>query len=139
MVWSYSPGSCTKLASTMPQVIISCLFTFFTGLQVVLNSIIMAMLPLFHICLLVLFALIIYAIIGLEMFSGLLHKTCFDNVTGKLRCAADSGPEFKTKVQAKKKNSRNQINQFHEKIFWPKSIFCHFKNGQKSIFELGKS
>ena len=66
------------------SVIISCLFTFFTGLQVVLNSIIMAMLPLFHICLLVLFALIIYAIIGLEMFSGLLHKTCFDNVTGKI-------------------------------------------------------
>ena len=47
------------------------------------------------------------------------------------------------------------INQFHEtrpkklvksnksisrkKIFWRKSIFCNFKNGQKSIFELGKS
>ena len=25
------------------------------------------------------------------------------------------------------------------KIFLTKSIFCHFKNGQKSIFELGKS
>ena len=38
------------------------------------------------------------------------------------------------------KNSWNQIlNQFHEKIFWPKLIFCNFKNGQKSIFELGKS
>ena len=37
------------------------------------------------------------------------------------------------------KNSWNQINQFHEKIFWPNSIFCNFKNGQKSIFELGKS
>ena len=24
-------------------------------------------------------------------------------------------------------------------IFWPKSIFCNFKNGQKPIFELGKS
>ena len=23
-------------------------------------------------------------------------------------------------------------------IFWPNSIFCNFKNGQKSIFELGK-
>ena len=26
-----------------------------------------------------------------------------------------------------------------KKIFWPKSIFCNFKNGQKSIFGLGKS
>ena len=24
-------------------------------------------------------------------------------------------------------------------MFWPQSIFCHLKNGQKSIFELGKS
>ena len=24
-------------------------------------------------------------------------------------------------------------------FFWPNSIFCHFKNGQKSIFELGKN
>ena len=37
------------------------------------------------------------------------------------------------------KNSWNQINQFHEKIFWPNFIFCHFKNDQKSIFELRKS
>ena len=37
------------------------------------------------------------------------------------------------------KNSWNQINQFHEKTFWPNSIFCNFKTGQKSIFELGKS
>ena len=29
--------------------------------------------------------------------------------------------------------------QFHEKIFGTKSIFCNFKNGQKSIFELEKS
>ena len=54
----------------------------FTGLQVVLNSILMAMIPLLHIALLVLFVMIIYAIIGLELFSGLFHKTCFNNVTG---------------------------------------------------------
>ena len=40
------------------------------------------MIPLLHIALLVLFVIIIYAIIGLELFSGLLHKTCFDNITG---------------------------------------------------------
>ena len=44
----------------------------------------MAMIPLFHIALLVLFVIIIYAIIGLEMFSGRLHKACFDNITGEL-------------------------------------------------------
>lgn len=53
------------------------------GLQVVLNSILKAMVPLFHIALLVIFVIIIYAIIGLELFSGKLHKTCRDEVTGK--------------------------------------------------------
>lgn len=47
------------------------------GLQVVLNSIIKAMVPLLHIALLVLFVIIIYAIIGLELFMGKMHKTCF--------------------------------------------------------------
>ncbi len=54
-----------------------------SGLQVVLNSILMAMIPLLHIALLVIFVMIIYAIIGLELFSGILHKTCFTNDTGK--------------------------------------------------------
>lgn len=48
-----------------------------------LNSILRAMVPLLHIALLVLFVIIIYAIIGLELFSGALHKTCYDNKTGK--------------------------------------------------------
>lgn len=54
-----------------------------SGLQVVLNSIIMAMIPLLHIALLVIFVILIYAIIGLELFSGKLHQTCFINGTGK--------------------------------------------------------
>jgi hypothetical protein len=54
----------------------------FPGLQVVLNAILMAMIPLLHIALLVMFVIIIFAIIGLELFSGLLHKTCFINATG---------------------------------------------------------
>lgn len=53
------------------------------SLQVVLNSILRAMVPLLHIALLVLFVIIIYAIIGLELFSGKLHKTCFNNATGE--------------------------------------------------------
>ena len=53
-----------------------------SGLQVVLNSILRAMIPLLHIALLVVFVIIIYAIIGLELFSGKLHTTCYDAITG---------------------------------------------------------
>ncbi|CAH1158375.1 unnamed protein product [Phyllotreta striolata] len=66
------------------------------SLQVVLNSILRAMVPLLHIALLVLFVIIIYAIIGLELFSGKMHMTCYDNVTGKAMdephpCGTDEG------------------------------------------------
>ena len=37
------------------------------------------------------------------------------------------------------KNSWNQINQFYEKKIYQNPFFSNFKNGQKSIFELGKS
>ncbi|XP_048506510.1 voltage-dependent calcium channel type A subunit alpha-1 isoform X7 [Athalia rosae] len=47
------------------------------SLQVVLKSIIKAMAPLLQIGMLVLFAIIIFAIIGLEFYSGALHKTCY--------------------------------------------------------------
>ena len=56
-------------------------FAWPAGLQVVLNSILRAMVPLLHIALLVIFVIIIYAIIGLELFSGKLHKTCYDPET----------------------------------------------------------
>ncbi|XP_067122781.1 muscle calcium channel subunit alpha-1-like isoform X2 [Centruroides vittatus] len=52
------------------------------SLQVVLNSILRAMVPLLHIGLLVIFVIIIYAIIGLELFSGKMHQTCYNNFTG---------------------------------------------------------
>nr|AAO83839.1 voltage-dependent L-type calcium channel alpha-1 subunit isoform b [Lymnaea stagnalis] len=47
------------------------------SLQVVLNSIVRAMVPLLHIALLVIFVIIIYAIIGLELFYGKLHNACY--------------------------------------------------------------
>ncbi|KAG8191964.1 hypothetical protein JTE90_002238 [Oedothorax gibbosus] len=53
------------------------------SLQVVLNSILRAMVPLLHIALLVIFVIIIYAIIGLELFSGKMHETCYNNITGE--------------------------------------------------------
>lgn len=43
----------------------------------VLKSIIKAMKPLLQIGLLVLFAILIFAIIGLEFYSGALHRTCY--------------------------------------------------------------
>ncbi|UJR22467.1 hypothetical protein I4U23_025525 [Adineta vaga] len=51
------------------------------SLQIVLNSILRAMLPLLHIALLVLFVITIYAIIGLELFCGKMHMTCYYNGT----------------------------------------------------------
>ncbi|KAF6721167.1 Voltage-dependent L-type calcium channel subunit alpha-1F [Oryzias melastigma] len=52
------------------------------GLQIVLNSIMKAMVPLLHIGMLVMFVIIIYAIIGLELFIGRMHKSCYDTSTG---------------------------------------------------------
>ena len=48
-----------------------------------MNAILMAIIPLMNIALLVLFVIIIYAIIGLELFMGAFHKTCFDEITGR--------------------------------------------------------
>jgi len=54
------------------------------SLQIVMNAILMAIIPLINIALLVLFVIIIYSIIGLELFMGAFHKTCFDEITGEM-------------------------------------------------------
>lgn len=54
-----------------------------TGLQVVLKSIMKAMIPLLQIGLLLFFAILIFAIIGLEFYMGKFHTTCFDEGTGR--------------------------------------------------------
>ena len=41
------------------------------------------MVPLFHVALLVLFVILIYAIIGLELYSGMLNNPCYNNITNK--------------------------------------------------------
>ncbi|XP_038603650.1 voltage-dependent L-type calcium channel subunit alpha-1F [Tachyglossus aculeatus] len=61
------------------------------SLHIVLNSIMKAMVPLLHIALLVLFVIIIYAIIGLELFLGRMHKTCF-YVGSELEAEEDPSP-----------------------------------------------
>lgn len=69
------------------------------GLQVVLKSIMKAMIPLLQIGLLLFFAILIFAIIGLEFYMGKFHTTCFEEGTGRsiLRDArsfsGDKGPE----------------------------------------------
>ncbi|XP_010221608.1 PREDICTED: voltage-dependent N-type calcium channel subunit alpha-1B-like, partial [Tinamus guttatus] len=55
------------------------------SLQVVLKSIMKAMIPLLQIGLLLFFAILIFAIIGLEFYMGKFHTTCFDLVTGRWR------------------------------------------------------
>lgn len=78
------------------------------SLQVVLNAIIKAMIPLLHIALLVIFVIVIYAIIGLELFSGKMHETCFHNVTGKKHLISSFFPPFFTCFNC----SNNQIIGF---------------------------
>lgn len=55
---------------------------FCSGLQVVMNSILKSMLPLFHITLLVFFMVTIYSIMALELFKCKMHKTCYYTGTG---------------------------------------------------------
>ncbi|XP_039183003.1 voltage-dependent N-type calcium channel subunit alpha-1B isoform X5 [Crotalus tigris] len=53
------------------------------SLQVVLKSIMKAMVPLLQIGLLLFFAIVMFAIIGLEFYMGKFHKACFSNETGE--------------------------------------------------------
>ncbi|XP_061776482.1 voltage-dependent R-type calcium channel subunit alpha-1E [Nerophis ophidion] len=50
------------------------------SLQIVLKSIMKAMIPLLQIGLLLFFAILMFAIIGLEFYSGKLHHTCLSSV-----------------------------------------------------------
>ncbi|KRX18133.1 Muscle calcium channel subunit alpha-1 [Trichinella nelsoni] len=62
------------------------------SLQIVLNSVLQAMVPLFHVALLVLFVIIIYAIMGLELFCGKLSRTCVHPDTGLPLQGGSSSP-----------------------------------------------
>uniref|UniRef100_A0A8C2AWV9 Voltage-dependent P/Q-type calcium channel subunit alpha-1A n=1 Tax=Cyprinus carpio TaxID=7962 RepID=A0A8C2AWV9_CYPCA len=60
------------------------------SLQVVLKSIMKAMIPLLQIGLLLFFAILMFAIIGLEFYMGKFHTTCFDNITEEFPCGNDT-------------------------------------------------
>ncbi|XP_058941350.2 voltage-dependent calcium channel type A subunit alpha-1 isoform X1 [Pocillopora verrucosa] len=54
------------------------------SLQVVMKSIARAMIPLLQILFLILFVIVIYAIIGLELLRGKFQLTCYNTTTGEL-------------------------------------------------------
>ncbi len=59
-----------------------CKLFLFLGLQVVLKSIMKAMVPLLQIGLLLFFAIVMFAIIGVEFYMGKFHFTYFNVATG---------------------------------------------------------
>lgn len=68
----------TKLSSPLRVHVFSI-----AGLQVVLKSIMKAMVPLLQIGLLLFFAIVMFAIIGVEFYIGKFHTTCFRIDTGE--------------------------------------------------------
>lgn len=92
-------------------------------LQVVMNSILMALIPLFNIALLILFVMAIYAIIGLDLFLGQLHHTCFHNQTGEMmKEPSNCGGGY---------NCENEEDEFWEcRLHWegPNSGITNFDN-----------
>ncbi|KAI1891939.1 hypothetical protein AGOR_G00148870 [Albula goreensis] len=64
------------------------------SLQIVLKSIMKAMVPLLQIGLLLFFAILMFAIIGLEFYSGKLHKTCMRNSSSSESDSEDVKTDF---------------------------------------------
>ncbi|KAJ8339453.1 hypothetical protein SKAU_G00362390 [Synaphobranchus kaupii] len=79
------------------------------SLQVVLKSIMKAMVPLLQIGLLLFFAILMFAIIGVEFYMGKFHQTCFKRDTGEL--AAD----FPCGLEAP---ARTCSNDTECKLYW---------------------
>uniref|UniRef100_A0AAR2LCI8 Voltage-dependent P/Q-type calcium channel subunit alpha-1A n=1 Tax=Pygocentrus nattereri TaxID=42514 RepID=A0AAR2LCI8_PYGNA len=68
------------------------------SLQVVLKSIMKAMIPLLQIGVLLFVAILMFAIIGLEFYSGKFHKTCYDNATDEISDEQPCGDELPARV-----------------------------------------
>ena len=71
-------GDRTERREERAAIQISISFSFLSGLQVVISAILKAIGPLVNIALLLLFAIIIFAIVGLEFYAGALNSTCYD-------------------------------------------------------------
>uniref|UniRef100_A0A8C7L9Q7 Voltage-dependent N-type calcium channel subunit alpha n=1 Tax=Oncorhynchus kisutch TaxID=8019 RepID=A0A8C7L9Q7_ONCKI len=60
------------------------------SLQVVLKSIMKAMVPLLQIGMLLFFAILMFAIIGLDFYMGKFHRTCFSTDTAEFPCGMEA-------------------------------------------------
>ena len=116
-----------------------------TGLQIVMNAILMAIIPLMNIALLVLFVIIIYSIIGLELFMGAFHKTCFDVVTGALSLKPDNviyQPGTLYRFSSILLTAKRSTKLLEEKYFWgaANSVATDLQNVKSpaSLFTLSK-
>uniref|UniRef100_A0A452THY8 Voltage-dependent P/Q-type calcium channel subunit alpha-1A n=1 Tax=Ursus maritimus TaxID=29073 RepID=A0A452THY8_URSMA len=101
------------------------------SLQVVLKSIMKAMIPLLQIGLLLFFAILIFAIIGLEFYMGKFHTTCFEEGTGSVEIGdrymgiqepARTCPNG-TKCQPYWEGPNNGITQFDNILFAVLTVF----------------
>ncbi|CAL8332900.1 unnamed protein product [Lota lota] len=68
------------------------------SLQVVLKSIMKAMIPLLQIGLLLFVAILMFAIIGLEFYMGKFHTTCYDKITGDTVDELPCGKELPSRL-----------------------------------------
>ncbi|XP_077935955.1 calcium channel, voltage-dependent, P/Q type, alpha 1A subunit, b isoform X4 [Gasterosteus aculeatus] len=68
------------------------------SLQVVLKSIMKAMIPLLQIGLLLFVAILMFAIIGLEFYMGKFHTTCYDKVTREVVDSLPCGTELPSRL-----------------------------------------
>uniref|UniRef100_A0A4X2MAQ2 Voltage-dependent P/Q-type calcium channel subunit alpha n=1 Tax=Vombatus ursinus TaxID=29139 RepID=A0A4X2MAQ2_VOMUR len=102
------------------------------SLQVVLKSIMKAMIPLLQIGLLLFFAILIFAIIGLEFYMGKFHTTCFEEVTDDIQgeSPAPCGTEEPartcpngTKCKPYWEGPNNGITQFDNILFAVLTVF----------------
>ena len=78
-------GDRTERREERAAIQISFSLSFLSGLQVVISAILKAIGPLVNIALLLLFAIIIFAIVGLEFYAGALNSTCYD-ITDLSKC-----------------------------------------------------
>uniref|UniRef100_A0A8C4N6Y8 Uncharacterized protein n=1 Tax=Eptatretus burgeri TaxID=7764 RepID=A0A8C4N6Y8_EPTBU len=97
------------------------------SLQVVLKSIMKAMVPLLQIGLLLFFAILTFGIVGLEFYMGKFHQACFHNYTGQnLDYPCGSGPHICPEdyvCRSYWKGPNNGIIQFDNMLYSVLTVF----------------
>ncbi|KAK2817438.1 hypothetical protein Q5P01_025629 [Channa striata] len=100
------------------------------SLQVVLKSIMKAMIPLLQIGLLLFVAILMFAIIGLEFYMGKFHATCYDEITGETVDELPCGKELPSRLCPNGTECRGEwlgpnygITQFDNILFAVLTVF----------------